>query len=297
MFSKYENLRGLLKVTSGLMSMTDGGDAGGQNGPVGGSGNPWSWSNYNPFKKTDNKPNNNADDNKDGDNKDNNDNNIEDNMKTIQDMWSDAPKDQDKKDAPPTVIQAQLPTTPKDELKAHLDEMGLGDLSLTEQEVDAFKNGENVPAILGKINQRIQTGYLKAMSNLSTVMDKKVEAAVRNAVQQSADMYQGERLRDILHEELPFSKDPAIGPIAETVLSRFLRDKKMSKKDAVEATRNFFKHVHRSMDPDYVEPNPNQKGSFRTGNNPPPGEAKGRPAGENASWLATLQGANDSRKR
>ena len=269
------------------MSVTDG-------GPMGGSGNPWSWSGLFSKPKQDVKPQDNVSDDNDGVSKDNKRNNIDPNINLIQDTWKDHVDPNKKVDdvAEKPAIQPGSPPDPKAELKKHLDDVGLGDLTLTDAEIEAFKSGENVADILGKINQRIQTSYLKSMSNFSTVMEKKIEAAVEKAVQQSASMFEGERLRDILYEELPFTRDTAIAPIAETVLRQYL-SKNMSKKDAIEATKKYFKHMQKSMDPDYVEPNPNTRTNFR--GNPPPGDAKGLPAGDNQSWLAVLKGERDSK--
>jgi len=230
--------------------------------------------------------------NNDPQNKDNNKDNIDPKIKMVDDIWNEPAPDPNKKNDQPTPPnnQGDLPD-PKAQLKRHLEDVGLGDLALTEQEIEAFKSGDNIPDVLGKINARIQNGYLKAMSGLTTVMDKKIENAVKAAVGQSQSMFQGERIRDYLQTNFTQAKDPVMGPVAETVMKRLL-DKGSTQAEALDGVKEFFKRIDLSMNPEKGKVNPNMRSGF--GGNTPPGDKQGLPAGEN-NWLDVLTGNADRR--
>lgn len=227
--------------------------------------------------------------NAEGNTGDNTNNNIDPNEGLINDIWKET---QDDKGQGPNnngsnAQQQQQQTTqsdPKKDMADYLDGLGLGEFTLSDADKAAIQSGEGLDALVSNINQRIQRAHTSALSNASKLIDARVSAAVDKAVEKSKSFYQGEQLRGVLHEKLPFTKDDVIGPIAETVMRR-LMEKGADVTQAIAGTEKFFNRVQTKMDPTYVPPNANTRQGFRQSAVP-----KAGPSGENESWLSVLSG-------
>lgn len=234
--------------------------------------------------------------NNDNNNNNNKSDNIDPNDKMVDDIWNEMKKDDTKNGGVDPTKQQNGPNNqqqqqqdPKAELKSYLDGVGLGDFTLTDAQKEQIKSGEGLDAIFADINGRIQLSHTKALSGASALIDKKVKDAVAQAVGESRSYVKGEQLRSELHASLPYTKDPIIGPVAETVYKRIL-EKGATVPDAIKAVDKFFERVAKTRDPDYVEPNSNTRNSFRGGSS----QMKEGPAGENEGWLDVLRSKQQS---
>ncbi len=111
---------------------------------------------------------------------------------------------------------------------------------------------------LGKISEELNQGnteglgtalkavaaqtYRQAMVDMSKVIDQKVTAGVKAAVQQSSSAVQGNMAVTQMNTALAFTKNPAIAPVAGAVLSQLIKKGK-TVDDAVEGVRKFFQNT------------------------------------------------------
>lgn len=153
------------------------------------------------------------------------------------------------------------------EVSTFLGSVGLGELTLSAADVEKLSSGENTHQEFANIiNNRIQQGFLQAVQSSQRLMaaelDKRLPEMVEQAFNKSKGFFEGNNLRSILHKELPFTTDPSIGPVAETVMRQFLV-KGATKEKAIEHTREYFDRVRKAMDPNYVPVNRNSRTTFR----------------------------------
>ena len=211
--------------------------------------------------------------------------NVDPNDALIDDIWKETKAKPNPNEPAPTQQQQTAPTQtdPAKDVDTYLNSIGLGELKLSETELESFKTGDGVQAVIDNINKRIRDSHVKALSGASTLIEKKVKDAVELAVNSSKSFYQGEQLRGLLQDKLPWTKDPVIAPMAETVLRQLLT-KGATYEQGIEGTKKYFERVQLAMDPSYVAPNKNTQGSY--GNN------ARKPDQGNTDWLKVLSPGN-----
>jgi len=207
--------------------------------------------------------------------------NVGDNVDAIVDtVWQEQQEDPSKTQPgnPNQQQQQQTQAPPLDQqLEQYLKSQGLGEFMLDERDLEDFKNGNNVPAVLAKINQRIQQSHIKALENANKMINTRVEAAVQKALDGSKEYVEGKELRQLLTTKLPYTKDPAIAPVAETVFARFI-EKGLNREKAIEAVDKFFKKTSALVSPENGGNN-NTGGSYRQNMNK-----------SDQDWLTALKG-------
>lgn len=115
---------------------------------------------------------------------------------------------------------------------------------LSEGKVDSLN--EALSAVAAKT-------YQQAMLNMNAIVDAKVQEAIQAATENASQLMSKQQQKQLLQTELPFAKDPAIGPIAETVFDRFLQKGK-SVEEAIKGTAEYFSHMHKTAS-EYLSPN------------------------------------------
>lgn len=239
-------------------------------------GNRPNSSNSDDANKNNQQNNNNHQNNQGGGNNnnqnDNNNNNEDPNARMIDDIWKDIETKKDDNSGNNGNNQNNQnnqnqndpnnQSDPQKDVDAYLAKVGLGDFKLTEAELEAFKTGDGVQGVLDNLNKRIRDSHISAITSANKLMDKKIEAAVDAAVGKSKSFYQGEQLRSLLQERLPWTKDTAIAPMAETVLRQLLT-KGASYEQGIKGVEQYFQRVQKAMDPGYEPPNSNTRQPFR----------------------------------
>lgn len=184
-------------------------------------------------------------------------------------LWQ-AAEDPNKKDdlnADGTPKQQPLagdPPDPDKQVSDFLTKQGLGKFEMSEQDMEGFKSGDPaiIQATMDKLNSRIQNGFIKALSNTNTLITKQVEKAVKDAVGESKKLIIDDKARTALFTAMPWAKDPAIAPVAETVMRKFMEKPGATIEQAAKLTVQYYRHVAKQMDPEW-EPNTNTGGNFR----------------------------------
>lgn len=170
----------------------------------------------------------------------------------------------------------------RQEISAHLNQVGLGEFSITPEMSQKIQEGD-FTSLTAAVNTRIQQSYMQAIQSsqklFTSMLEQQLPKAVEEAVGKSKSFFEGDRLRSVMHKELPFTADPSIGPVAETVFRQFLT-KGSSKDKALQLTKEYFDRVRQAMDPEYVPSNTGTKTTFR--GNPRQGGEMG--------WLDVLKG-------
>ena len=152
----------------------------------------------------------------------------------------------------------QQQVDPQKQLTDYLDSVGLAPISLSDTEKEEMKEG-NFDNVFAKINDKIKNAHLKAMSGSKTMIDAAVADAVTKAMQGANSTYEGKMNLNALHTALPFTKDKAIGPVAQSVMQKFL-DRGLSTEDAIDGTRRWFDKTRDMVSQTGV--NKNRNGNF-----------------------------------
>lgn len=169
---------------------------------------------------------------------------------------------------------------PKKQLEDYLVSVGLEPLTITDAEKEAMTNGD-FSGILTKMNDKIRQSHIKGMSGSKTMIDAAVEQAVTRAMAGANSTFEGKMNLNALYSSLPFTKDKVIGPVAQTVMQKFL-DRGASTEDAITGVKKFFAHTSDKFNADGV--NKNRNGNYG-GSRPNPTDSA--PEG---GWLSVLRG-------
>lgn len=202
-------------------------------------------------------------------------NNSGTNQDLIATIW-DEQKDKDKTPAdpaqtPPSNQPGNQPGAPSDEqlraqISTHLGSVGLGELQLTQADVEKLTGENSHQELVNLVNTRIQQSYLQAINTaqkaFTKLLDERLPKAIEDAVGQSKAFFNGNELRSSLIKEMPWADDPAIQPMAETVFRQFLV-KGATREKALQLTKDYFQRVRQAMDPDFVPPSANTRTTFR----------------------------------
>lgn len=213
---------------------------------------------------------------------DDNDTGIDD--KEIDNIWEDVkaktpePKEPNNNQPAPIVDQ-------KKQVDDYLVSIGLEPLTLNDAEKEEMKNGE-FGTVLAKMNDKIRNAHLKAMSGSKTMIDAAVSAAVKTAMDSANATFSGNMNLNALHAALPFTKDKAFGPVAETVMQKFL-NRGLTTEDAIDGTRRYFAKLSDTVSASNV--NKNRNGNFG-GSRPNPTENEAPEGG----WLNILRGSGNN---
>lgn len=204
------------------------------------------------------------------------------NDKDIDNIWSDIKKKIDPNAPDPTKIVAPVEpakvVSPSDQLKNYLNEAGLGEFTLSDTDKEKIAAGDFAD-FNSKILGLIQTAHVKALSGAQTLVKAEVAKAVADLKNDTRSFVSGKEALEALNRALPFTKDPAIGPIAQTVMQRFL-ERGASTEDAIKGVQMWAKKFVSLADPGR-QVNSNRNGNFQ--GSPDQNE-------ETANWMDILSG-------
>lgn len=183
--------------------------------------------------------------------------------------------------------------TPEQQVTAFLSGVGLGDLTLTEAEIAAMQSGEGVQAVIGRINQRIQHGFVQALTQTHTLIDKRIKTALEEANTNSRQLYASQQVREAMHEAIPASRDGHFGPVVETIVQQFLskssREKPVTLEKAIDLTKQYFQRLGEKMGGTFGDGNNQQNGNGANTNIGGNFRGSQQKTG-NTNWLNTLRG-------
>lgn len=208
------------------------------------------------------------------------------NDKDIDSIWADVKKEGSKpadSQVPNNQQQQQQPVTktPEVQMREYLDSVGLQPIEITDADKEKMQAGD-FSGFLGNVNQKISQAHIKAISGSKQLMEAMIGDAVKKAVGDSKDYVEGRASLDALHTALPFTRNPAIGPVAQTVMQRFL-NKGATREEAIKGVKKWSETFVKAFDPNYVDvsPNRNRNGNFSSVNNSEGGDA---------DWVSVLNG-------
>lgn len=193
-------------------------------------------------------------------------NNTSINTDTIDDIWSDIKKPNSQDDQNRNNQgnnnngggnQPQQ-LDPATQLKKYLTDNGLGEFTLTDAEKAQLGEG-NYDGLQGRILGLVQQAHVKAISSASALIDSKIAAALKQGENATKSLLAGKENMGALHSALPFTKDPAIGPVAQTVMQRFF-DRGATQEQAIQGVKKFFEHTAQKVTGNEV--NQNRNGNF-----------------------------------
>lgn len=197
----------------------------------------------------------------------------------IDNIWSDVKTKKKVEDqAPPVDNKQQQQIDPKKQLQDYMDSQGLGKFELSDATKAEIAEGK-FEGLQGQVLGLVQQAHAKALSGASALIDAKVAKAVEEAGNKTKSYIAGKDMVEALHRALPFTKDPAIGPVAQSVMQKFL-DRNASMEQAIEGVKRWSAKFVNLADPGR-QVNPNRNGSFRDGSENENGTG---------NWLTILTG-------
>lgn len=182
----------------------------------------------------------------------------------IEDIWQNI-RSNNKTDTTQQQQQQQqtVKTDPAEQLKQYLKEQGLGEFVISEDTKKQLQEG-NFDAFNNQVLGLVQQAHVKALSGAQTLIKSEVAKAVKAAVDESKGYISGQEALRALNTALPFTKDKAVGPVAQSVMQRFI-DRGASQEEAIKGTGLFFKRVAKLADLD-GQVNPSRNQNYRGGN-------------------------------
>lgn len=183
----------------------------------------------------------------------------------VEDIWKDIVRENSGAELKPGdagYVAPQVDTRTQEQRVAdYLKTQGLEAPTLTPEDQEKAKNGD-FSGVLSAMATLAQQSHLKAIQSSDTLINAKVEAAFKKMEGNTRSLMSGDKALTMLNEKLPFTKDKAIGPVAQTVMQRFI-DRNATPEQAIEGVRKWFEHTLKAADPNYKKPNTNLNGSFR----------------------------------
>lgn len=174
-----------------------------------------------------------------GDNKDNADNDDGVDDGTIDNIWDDIKKKKtEDDDEPPANNQKTEPEDPQKQITDYLVGIGLDPIVLSDADKEELKSGE-FGNVINKLNDKIRNAHLKAMSGSKKMLDASIDDAVKRALDGADQRMSGRMNLQALHTALPFTKEKAISPVAQTVMQKFI-NRGLSTEDAIDGVRRWF---------------------------------------------------------
>jgi hypothetical protein len=142
----------------------------------------------------------------------------------------------------PDNSQQNAQRTPQEIFREHVSGLGLGRGADLKGAFEAAQNGDfsKFEAVMQGISEGI---YTAAITNANTIFNSKLSKAVDEAVSKATGNVKASGAVSKMNEQLPFTKNPALAPVANAVLGQLLK-KGADVSDAVEQVGKFFKEMH-----------------------------------------------------
>jgi len=207
--------------------------------------------------------------------------NKQDNVDNFGDLWqtSDGEAGEEHK-------QEETPekkSTDADFIKDYVSKIDFTDSVDTTKIYEGLSSGD--PAALNAaLSQVAQNTFKRALIDTNKLINSRVDAAVETAVAKSRSGVHGDLAVQSMNVEMPFTKDPAVDPIAKAVLAQFMK-KGQDASTAIDNVKKFFKRTHQISSKDLGINKP-PKGPGRI-QNAVPGNAVDEEF-EEIDWMATL---------
>lgn len=174
------------------------------------------------------------------------------------------------------------PVDPNKQVEDYLNSLGL-DLDMSDDIMEAARNGDfaGMKDAIGASNKKLYKQFLKDSGRM---MDATVSRAVEAAVTKALGTVNTSSLVKRMNADLPFTKDPNVAPIAQSVLGRMMKHYNGDEEKAISNTKAFFKKMQGLTANDLGGDAPGGRpGNRRYGNN----------GGNEADWLSVLSGEED----
>lgn len=112
--------------------------------------------------------------------------------------------------------------------------------------VQAMKDGDE-EAVQGMLEQMMLDATQVALTSATKVANARIEKAVTQAREEMTSSTQHSLAIEQMHEQLGFTSDETIAPLAEDILKKFLGKKDMTVSKAIAATKSYFEQTAKAM--------------------------------------------------
>lgn len=145
-------------------------------------------------------------------------------------------------------VPQQLPqqVSPDDRKRQYLDKANLVDLDGLSAALGGMQEEGGVAAAASTIKTIVEQAFLKGLQESAQYSKQLSEKAGQSAVAQANTNYQADVVTNMMSAQLPFTENPAVAPIAKTVLSQALA-KGDSPDKAIETVKQYFAFMQTQM--------------------------------------------------
>jgi hypothetical protein len=159
-------------------------------------------------------------------------------------------------------------------LDAHIAQMNL----TNGLNFDAMAQGGDPEVIKTTFNSFAKNAYLGIMRDVNAVMEQRINDAVTKAVEKSTGTVQSWQAVERMQSALPFTSDPNIAPVANSVLQKFL-GKGQPLELAIKNTGEYFRNM-----------------SSRIGGGAPEGNSQRPGSNPNRGYVSNQQGNSPTKR-
>jgi hypothetical protein len=173
-------------------------------------------------------------------NNQNSGNNGTDNVDPLRNFWDNKVTTPENKTPETVYVKEQQNKTPSDEWQEHVKSLGFDDIDLDGIQSDIMEGKtDSLKTAFAAMAEKV---YKSSLLTNKSVIDNAVKAAVSEAVSKAVGTTSSNAALEMMHQQLPFTSDAAIEPVAKAVLAKSLKDGKKPA-EAIETTRKFFERM------------------------------------------------------
>ncbi len=164
----------------------------------------------------------------------------------FKDLWEDPKEEGDisKKQTPDPSQQQQQQSqqrTPQEIFDEHITSQNfLKDIDL--EKITSELTAGNTDSLKASFTNLARNVYTSALTNMNTVMDKKIEAGIKKAVEEAKGNIGEDFAVQSMQRKFPFTMKPAIAPIADQVLKQLIKKGK-SVDEAIDGVNQYFRQT------------------------------------------------------
>ena len=149
----------------------------------------------------------------------------------FENFWNDEPKrnDPDDDDEPePRRSQQNPPTNNDDQIEAFFNER-VPEISMSDEMREAYENNDMqayAKASNSAIRQQMRRVYQNMFVDMQKFVQTRIDKAIEDAVSKATTNVGADQAVNRMFDELRYTRDPAIAPVAKHVLARAMRKTK-----------------------------------------------------------------------
>lgn len=217
-------------------------------------------------------------------------NNDENNLITTGSLWdTDSNDEGTAANYNDSGVQSSSQQSAEEIFNSHVESLDLAGGIDARQIAQDMQTG-NIESFQGALASVAQNAYKAAIMDANKMMEAKVQQAVDKAVSQSDGNFKSDMATSKMNEALPFTANPAIAPVAKTLLAKFIA-KGQDLPKAIKSVEQYYKHSAEQMGfvmPSKSPSRPGQQGFNNNGGS----NNNTQQQNDDSDWINILSGGS-----